>query len=76
MSKKNEKLNEEQNQPLQQTMLIGSANESADKYLDENILEARTNFNKAANLYRNYVGKAETREERLRRINRFRCGGW
>lgn len=72
--KKKEQQNE--NKQFSQTIFSGITNESADKYLDENILEARTNFNKAANLYRNYVGKAETREERLRRINRFRCGGW
>lgn len=48
----------------------------ADKYLDENIIEARTDFNKAVDLYRKYVGSAETPEERHRRIQRFRCGGW
>jgi hypothetical protein len=32
------------------------------------------NFNKACNLYRNHVGKAETQEERIKRINEFRCG--
>lgn len=47
----------------------------ADEYLDKNITEVRTDFNKACEVYRNYVGKAETKEERLRRINIFRCGG-
>jgi hypothetical protein len=47
-----------------------------DNYLAENIVEARTNHNKACEVYRNYVGKSETQEERLRRINAFRCGGW
>lgn len=50
-------------------------NNSADKYLNENIVEARTNHDKACELYRNYVGSAETFEERRRRINKFR-GGW
>lgn len=47
-----------------------------DAYLDSNIVDARTDFDKACDLYRNYVGKSETPEERKRRINRFRCGGW
>jgi hypothetical protein len=55
---------------------IQKVNNSADKYLDENIVDARTDHDKACELYRNYVGKAETFEERKRRINRFRCGGW
>jgi len=36
--------------------------------------EAKKDFNKACDLYRNYVGRAETWEERKRRINKFRCG--
>jgi hypothetical protein len=36
--------------------------------------EAKKDFNLACDLYRNYVGSAETREERLRRINIFRYG--
>lgn len=36
-----------------------------DAYLDANIVEARTDFDKACDLYRSYVGKAETREERI-----------
>lgn len=51
-------------------------NGSADKYLADNIVDARTDHDKACEVYRNYVGKAETTEERLRRINMFRCGGW
>ena len=47
----------------------------ADKYLNENIEEAKTSHDKACEVYRNYVGKAETMEERIRRINLFRCGG-
>lgn len=31
-------------------------------------------FEEAVKVYRQTVGKAETREERLRRINDFRCG--
>ena len=47
-----------------------------DNYLSENIIEARNNHDKACEIYRNYVGKSETYEERLRRINAFRCGGF
>ncbi len=47
-----------------------------DSYLSDNIVEARTDHDKAVEVYRNYVGSAETSEERLRRINAFRCGGW
>ena len=36
--------------------------------------EAKKDFNKACDLYRAYVGGAETEEERIRRIHRFRCG--
>lgn len=50
-------------------------NNEADKYLADNIIEARNNHDKACEVYRNYVGTAETQEERLRRINAFRCGG-
>ena len=48
----------------------------ADRYLEDNIVEARTDHDKACDVYRNYVCKAETPKERLRRINMFRCGGW
>ena len=47
-----------------------------DNYLADNIVEARTNHDKACEVYRNYVSEAETHEERLRRINAFRCGGF
>jgi len=36
--------------------------------------EAKKDFNKACDLYRSYVGSAETWEERKERINIFRCG--
>lgn len=36
--------------------------------------EAKKDFNKACDLYRRYVGSAETQQERIERINRFRCG--
>ena len=36
--------------------------------------EAKKDFDKACDLYRSYVGSAETQEERLRRIHTFRCG--
>jgi hypothetical protein len=71
--------NEEQNIDNQEgngvlPCISGSAFD--DNYLADNIVEARTNHDKACEVYRNYVGKAETQEERLRRINAFRCGGW
>lgn len=47
-----------------------------DDYLEANIVEARDNHEKACEIYQNYVGSSETLEERKRRINRFRCGGW
>ena len=47
-----------------------------DDYLAENIIEARKDHDKACELYRNYVRNSETQEERIRRINAFRCGGW
>lgn len=56
--------------------VIANASTIADEYLANNIVEARTDHDKACEVYRNYVGKAETSEERLRRINMFRCGGW
>jgi hypothetical protein len=51
-------------------------NQNADKYLLDNIIEARNDHDKACEIYRNYVSQAETQEERIRRINFFRCGGW
>ena len=36
--------------------------------------EAKTDFNIACDLYRSYVSEAETWEERMDRIRRFRCG--
>ena len=47
-----------------------------DNYLANNIVDARNDHDKACEVYRNYVGSSETQEERLRRINAFRCGGW
>ena len=49
--------------------------EMDDHDFDSKIIEARTDFHKAASLYRSYVGKSESYEDRLTRINRFRCGG-
>lgn len=49
-------------------------NTAADTNFDEKKEEAKKDFDKAADLYRSYVGEAETWEERKRRINRFRCG--
>jgi len=46
----------------------------ADKNFDLNKEDAKTDFDTRCDLYRSYVGKAETFEERKRRINRFRCG--
>lgn len=51
-------------------------NKFDDNYLADNIVKARDNHEKACEIYRNYVGSSETREEKLRRINLFRCGGW
>ncbi len=48
--------------------------ENNDKYLKDNIEAAKKDRNKACEVYRNYVGDAETWEERKRRINKFRCG--
>ena len=47
-----------------------------DNYLADNIIKARGNHSKATEIYRNYIGNAETQEERIRRIHLFRCGGW
>jgi len=55
---------------------MSEQNKKADEYLAENIVEARGDHDKACEVYRAYVGKAETREERQRRINEFRSGGW
>lgn len=74
MTKKAENLNTPPKPSLDIAGVSGSTFD--DKYLANNIVEARTNHDKACEVYRNYVGKAETREERLRRINAFRCGGW
>lgn len=46
-----------------------------DRYLKENIVACRSDESKAHEVYRKYVGAAATPEERLRRINEFRCGG-
>ena len=45
-----------------------------DKEFNSKKEEAKTDFNKACDLYRNYVSKSETWEERMERIQRFRCG--
>ena len=45
-----------------------------DKEFDSEKDDAKTDFNIACDLYRNYVGTAETLEERKRRIRMFRCG--
>lgn len=57
-------------------MELNENQKESDKFFDENVKEAKTDKNKACDLYRNYVGKAETDEERKRRINRFRSGGY
>ena len=44
------------------------------KEFDSNKDDAKTDFNKACDLYRSYVSTAETDEERFDRIRRFRCG--
>jgi hypothetical protein len=45
-----------------------------DKDFHDKKEEAKKDFNLACDLYRGYVGSAETKEERLRRIRMFRCG--
>jgi hypothetical protein len=45
-----------------------------DDFFESKKEEAKTDFDKACDLYRSYVGDAETDEERYRRINKFRCG--
>jgi hypothetical protein len=52
----------------------GKCEDKADANFDIKKAEAKSDFDKACDLYRNYVGTAESPEERLRRINRFRCG--
>lgn len=42
---------------------------------DEIMDLSKTSFDKAVDVYRKYVGTAETPEERAKRIRRFRCGG-
>jgi hypothetical protein len=49
-------------------------NIDADIDFDSKKEEAKTDFDKACDLYRSYVGTSERQEERLRRINKFRCG--
>lgn len=68
--------NDQEQSVSQNDKKLNVSSNADDAYLDANIVEARTDFDKACDVYRNYVGKAETREERIRRINRFRCGGW
>lgn len=48
--------------------------DNAESYFSNNIEAAKTDFNKAVDLYLNYVGKSETDDQRMDRINRFRSG--
>jgi len=48
--------------------------ELADLEFDSKKESAKEDFDKACDLYRSYVGTAETDSERYRRINKFRCG--
>ena len=45
-----------------------------DEQFEDQKDNAKNDFNAACDLYRPYVGSAETREERKRRIHKFRCG--
>lgn len=45
-----------------------------DKNFDSKKEEVKHDFDKTVELYREYVVSAETQEERIRRINKFRCG--
>ncbi len=49
-------------------------NAQADSDFDSQKEEAKKDFDKLCDLYRSYVSPAETTAERIRRINRFRCG--
>lgn len=45
-----------------------------DEYFQNKKEEAKKDDELAYQLYRNYVGSAKTKEERIRRIREFRCG--
>jgi len=51
-----------------------NVNQAADNFFNDNKEAAKKDFDKACDLYRGYVSKDETWEERKRRINMFRCG--
>lgn len=71
--------NEQNEQPIGNSgnaakpIVVGSAAD-ADAHFHSNKEAAKKDFNLACDLWRSYVGKAETREERLRRIQEFRRG--
>lgn len=46
-----------------------------DNNLSNAMNEANNDFDKLCDIYRNYVGKSETSEERFIRIQMFRCRG-
>ena len=62
----------EQNQ-LEGNKLIEDRKDAVD-FFDQNKEAAKRDQDAAIDLYKRYVGSAETQEERLRRINKFRCG--
>ncbi len=49
-------------------------NTQVDQDFDSKKDESKKDFDKACELYRTYVSTAETEEERIIRINLFRCG--
>lgn len=68
------KAEEERNMPVLGT-LVTTAVEVVEEDIIKAFQEAKTNFDKACDLYRNYVGGSTSDEDRSERIRRFRCGG-
>lgn len=60
---------------MKKDKILTETQQEADNYFIENAQEAKKDDTKMYDLYRKYVGTAETPEERLRRIHKFRCGG-
>lgn len=55
-------------------VLTDKSQQSADENFEQKKEAAKTSHDRACDLYRSYVGSAKTTKERLRRINKFRCG--
>lgn len=65
--------NNDNSQPIAKPIVVGSAAD-ADTDFHNKKEAAKKDFNLACDLWRGYVGKSETRDERLRRIQMFRRG--